>query len=73
MWGGGFFDENVAGPTAVGIPCPRDFAVALRRAVNLENIRRTATSTEKSSIVTDAMNPQTHFDEMKEAIAGLKK
>jgi peroxiredoxin Q/BCP len=23
--------------------------------------------------VTDAMNPQTHFDEMKEAIAGLKK
>ena len=23
--------------------------------------------------VTDAMNPQTHFDEMKAAIAGLKK
>jgi peroxiredoxin len=23
--------------------------------------------------VTNAMNPQTHFDEMKEAIAGLKK
>jgi hypothetical protein len=23
--------------------------------------------------VTDAMNPQTHFDEMKEAIASLKK